>query len=648
MNAGSRLIDTLDLPKDLRTLDDNALRELAGEVRAAIIDTVSRNGGHLGSSLGVVELTIALHAELDAPRDSIIWDVGHQSYAHKLLTGRVSEFSSIRRFGGLSGFPSREESPYDCYGTGHASTSVSAAVGMAEARRLARRMRQGREDGEPLEDSEIEGRVVAVIGDGALTGGMAYEALNHAGHLHTPLVVVLNDNAMSIEKNVGAMSNYLTRLRTDPTLAKVRRDFDRWVERLPGVGEWMSAIGKQVKDGIKAALVPGMLFEELGFTYIGVVDGHDVQEVRDGLRRGLALAGPVLLHCRTVKGRGYEPAEKQPGRYHGTPGFTVSTGEPMHPEGSTTFTEAFGQAVVHLARADPRVVGITAAMASGTGLDHLRRELPERFFDVGIAESHAVGFAAGLATSGKRPIVAIYSTFLQRAYDQLIHDVCLQNLPVIFAIDRAGLVGSDGPTHHGAFDLSFLRVIPNLTLFVPCDESELQRLLATALQMGGPCALRYPRSMGRGVSLSSPIEPMQGPWVDVVSEGTDVLLLGVGPEVHVAREAAQQLEQVGCSATVAAIRKAHPLDADTIATLAARHKLVATVEDNALAAGFGSSVLEVLNDKGVNKPVERVGLPAEFVRHGSVDLLRREVGLTAETIVERIQASLSTHGKKRG
>lgn len=632
--AGGRLIDTLELPGDLRTLGDESLRQVAVEVREAIIDTVSRNGGHLGSSLGVVELTIALHAELDTPKDAIIWDVGHQAYAHKLLTGRVKEFCSIRTYGGLSGFPTRQESVFDVYGTGHASTSVSAAVGMIEARRLAG------------SDPASEGRVVAVIGDGALTGGMAYEALNHAGHLHTPVLVVLNDNAMSIEKNVGAMSSYLSRLRTDPTLSRLRKDVDRWVEKVPGVGHYIVSLGQHVKDSIKAAIVPGMLFEELGFTYVGVVDGHDIEEVRDAIRRSLAVEGPVLLHCKTVKGRGYAPAEKQPGRYHGTAAFTVATGEPMDPEGPTTFTEAFGEAVVEMARIDDRVVGVTAAMASGTGLDLLKEQMPERFYDVGIAEAHAVGFAAGLAAAGKRPIVAIYSTFLQRAYDQIILDVCLQGLPVVFAVDRAGLVGSDGPTHHGAFDLSFLRMLPGLTIFVPRDEAELQRLVATALQCDGPSVIRYPRSVGMGVPLLKPIEACSGPWVDIVREGEDVLMLGVGPEVHLAEEAAELLSKQRVSTTVAAVTRVRPLDAERLKELVLRHRGVVTVEDNVLAGGFGSALLELLADLGIDRAVKRAGLPDSFVKHGPVDLLRRDVGLTADCIVAAAKAALA-EAKKR-
>ncbi|OFV84463.1 MAG: 1-deoxy-D-xylulose-5-phosphate synthase, partial [Acidobacteria bacterium RBG_16_64_8] len=502
-----RLVDELDLPAALRTLDPAALRRVADELREEIIATIASNGGHLGASLGAVEIAIALHAELDTPRDAIIWDVGHQSYAHKLLTGRLGAFRSIRTYGGLSGFPCRTESPFDAYGTGHSSTSVSAAAGMVEGR-----MRGGDVSG------KVPGRVVAVIGDGALTGGMAYEALNHAGHLGTPLLVVLNDNAMAIERNVGAMSGYLSRLRIDPRLYRFRRDMERRLQRLPGVGERVAAVGEQVKDGIKAAIVPGMLFEELGFTYVGVIDGHDIEALRASIRRSLALEGPVLLHCRTVKGRGYAPAERQPGRYHGTPRFSVPTGENLDPEGPTSFTRAFGEALVELARADERVIGITAAMATGTGLDLLKSALPDRFFDVGIAEAHAAGFAAGLAAVGKRPVVAIYSTFLQRAYDQIIHDVSLQGLPVVFAVDRAGLVGEDGPTHHGAFDLSFLRIVPGLTVFVPKDEAELQRLLATALCLEGPSVIRYPRSAGLGVPLEKPIRPLSGPWVETLRE----------------------------------------------------------------------------------------------------------------------------------
>lgn len=639
VESARRLIDQLDLPRALRDLEMPALRLVAKELREEMIITIARNGGHLGSSLGAVELAIALHAELDTPRDAIVWDVGHQAYAHKLLTGRLRAFHSIRTQGGLSGFPSRRESCYDVYGTGHSSTSISAALGILEARR--RQSVETAEVGRP-------GHVVAVIGDGALTGGMAYEALNHAGQLGSPLVVVLNDNAMSIERNVGAMSNYLSRLRIDPTLYRLRRDLERRVQRLPGVGERMAIMGNQLKEAVKAVLVPGMIFEELGFTYVGVVDGHDIEELRASLRHALAVEGPVLLHCRTTKGKGYRPAELHPGRYHGIPPLSASNGEGPDPEAPTTYTRAFGEALVELARDDERVIGITAAMAHGTGLDLLQRALPERFFDVGIAEPHAVAFAAGLAAEGKRPVVAIYSTFLQRAYDQIIHDVCLQGLPVVFAVDRAGLVGEDGPTHHGVFDLSFLRTIPGLTLFVPKDEAELQGLLATALTLDGPSVIRYPRSAGMGVPLPRPILPLDGPGVEVVCAGSDIAILSLGPGVGWAEEAAPLLAQEGIRATVANVRRVRPLDVTLLSSLAATHRALLTVEDNVLAGGFGSLVLEVLSEQGFCIPVGRIGLPDRFVEHGPLPALRCQVGLSPKAIAVAALSLLDRQDNRRG
>ena len=623
-----RLIETLTLPDDLTTLDPAQLRQLAVEIREEMVNTIARTGGHLGPSLGAVELAIALHTELRSPRDKIVWDVGHQAYAHKLLTGRFDCFSTIRTHEGISGFPRRCESVHDAFGTGHSSTSVSASVGLVEAGRLA--------------GAVPDGRVVAVIGDGALTGGMAYEGLNQAGHLHTPLVVVLNDNNMSIKKNVGAMSMYLSRLRTDPTLYRWRRDIERRVQRFPAIGEQLFSVGGSLKDGVKAALVPGMLFEELGFTYIGVIDGHDIEALRDTLRRALKIAGPVLMHVRTIKGKGYGPAERQPARFHGTSPFSIPTGEVLGGGGKAmSYTEAFGRAMVTLARRDERVVGITAAMASGTGLDLLEEAIPERFFDVGIAEGHAVGFAAGLAAAGKRPVVAIYSTFLQRAYDQIIHDVCLQNLPVVFAIDRAGLVGEDGPTHHGAFDLSYLRVIPNLTLFVPKDEAELQTLLATALTLDGPAAIRYPRGNGLGVPLPDPLEPITGPWVETLRRGSDLLLLACGSGVRRSLEAAALLEESGHSVTVANVRRLRPLDRRALRALIEAHPALVTVEENALLGGFGSSILELMQEEGLLRPCVRVGLPDRFVEHGDLPRLYREVGFTGAAIAARAESLLA-------
>lgn len=607
-----RLIDQLTLPDDLAALDTQGLRQVAFEVRDEIIRVISCNGGHLGASLGAVDLTVALHAELRSPNDKVVWDVGHQAYAHKILTGRLGEFVGIRTLGGLSGFPRREESPHDSFGTGHSSTSISAAVGLAEAARW-------RGDG---------GHVVAVIGDGALTGGMAFEGLNQAGHLRTPLVVVLNDNEMSIGRNVGAVSAYLSRLRTDPTLARVRRDLERFVQQMPGIGEAIYAMGGQLKEGVKAALVPGMLFEELGFTYLGVIDGHDIEAVRHHLGRALEMRIPVFLHVQTVKGKGYIPAEEAPDKFHGCSAFCVETGEPLQQGKRISYTEAFGRALVELAREDERVVGITAAMASGTGMDFLEETFPDRFYDVGIAEQHAVGFAAGLAAAGLRPVVALYSTFLQRAYDQVIHDVCLQNLPVVFAVDRAGLVGEDGPTHHGAFDLSFLRVIPGLTIFCPKDEGELQGLLATALSLDGPSVIRYPRGQGLGVPLPQPIRPLEGPWVEILRQGSDALLLACGTGVRLCEEAAAILGERGQSATVAAVPRIKPFDESLLLDLVERHPLVVTVEENALVGGFGSAVLETMQAGGVVRPMLRFGLPDRFVAHGSSDRLRRMVGLT--------------------
>jgi 1-deoxy-D-xylulose-5-phosphate synthase len=616
-----RLLDQLELPDDLRTLGPAQLRRVAAEVRAEIIDSISCVGGHLGPSLGVVELTVALHAELDSPRDKIVWDVGHQAYAHKILTGRADRFPTIRTFGGLSGFPKPSESEHDAFGTGHSSTSVSVGVGLAEAFRLAK--------------DDPQRRIFAVIGDGALTGGMAYEALNQAGHLKTPLVVVLNDNEMSIKQNVGAISSYLSRLRTEPTLYKFRRDLERRVQRFPGIGERVYAVGEHVKEGVKAALVPGMWFEELGFQYFGVVDGHDIEALREDIRRAAALRVPVLLHVKTIKGKGYVPAEEAPDRFHGTSPFTIATGEcAPAKEGPPTYTEVFGRTLVSLAERDERIVGITAAMAAGTGLDYLEQAMPHRFFDVGIAEGHAVGFAAGLAGAGLRPVVAVYSTFLQRAYDQLIHDVCLPGLPVVFAIDRAGLVGEDGPTHHGAFDLSYLRAIPGLTILVPKDEAELQGLLAAALSMDTPVALRYPRGRGSGAPLTALPIPITGPWVETIRSGADVLLLATGTGVALAERAAESLADLGVAATVANVRKVRPLDLDEIVPLIEAHSGVVTVEENTIVGGFGSGVGEMMQSAGVLRPLSMVGLPDAFVTHGDTASLYGSIGYTMESVRE--------------
>ena len=489
-----RYLDKISDPADLQTFSERELTLLADEVRETILSCVSETGGHLAASLGTVELTVALHSVLRSPQDKIVWDVGHQCYAHKLLTGRRDRFGTIRQYGGLSGFPQRAESPHDIIGTGHASTSISYGLGLVEAERIAR---------------EDDGSVVCVLGDGALTGGVAFEALNQAGHLRTPLVVIINDNEMSIRANVGALQLYLNRIRLDPTLTRLREDLEHGVAKIPAIGRQAYRLGKDVKGSMKAFLVPGMLFEELGFAYIGVVDGHDMHALRSSIRQAIDTRRPVVVHVKTIKGKGYEPAEARPDTYHGTGPFHLGNGARKAVAVGTSYTDAFGQALVRLAERDERVVAITAAMTQGTGLEAFERRFPDRFYDVGIAEEHAAVFAAGLAIGGMRPVVALYSTFLQRTFDMLVQDIGLQHLPVTFAVDRAGLVGDDGPTHHGAFDLSFLRVVPGMTVMAPSSQEELQRMLATALTLDGPAALRYPRGLAAPFTPLEEIEPLE-------------------------------------------------------------------------------------------------------------------------------------------
>jgi 1-deoxy-D-xylulose-5-phosphate synthase len=609
-----RYLDRISDPADLQQLSERELTLLAGEVREAILACVSEVGGHLAASLGTVELTVALHSVLQSPRDKIVWDVGHQCYAHKLLTGRRDTFGTIRQYGGLSGFPSRSESPHDIVGTGHASTSISYGLGLVEAAKLAR---------------GGSGHVVCVLGDGALTGGVAFEAMNQAGHLRTPLVVVLNDNEMSIRANVGALQLYLNRIRLDPTLTRLREDLERGVARIPAIGQQAYRLGKDVKESMKALLVPGMLFEELGFAYIGVVDGHDMHALRESVRQAIDTRRPVVVHVKTVKGKGYEPAEARPDAFHGTGPFHLGNGARKAAAVGTTFTEAFGQALVRLAATDKRIVAVTASMTQGTGLEEFERLYPERFYDVGIAEEHAAVFAAGLAIGGMRPVVAVYSTFLQRAYDMLVQDIGLQRLPVIFAVDRAGLVGDDGPTHHGAFDLSFLRVIPNLTVMAPSSQEELQRMLRTALDIDGPVAIRYPRGMAAPFEAPAQLEPLVVGEALVIEEGRDVALIGIGAGVGIAREAAVLLQAQGEQPTVVDARFVKPLDTTLLERLAATHRRLVTVEENALAGGFGSAVLEHL---GSAVPVIRFGLPDAFVPHGDRALLLRDLGLTPQAV----------------
>jgi 1-deoxy-D-xylulose-5-phosphate synthase len=606
-------------PADLRQFSEPELELLCREIRGHILQCVSATGGHLAASLGTVELTVALHSVLDSPRDKIVWDVGHQCYTHKILTGRRDLFETIRQHGGLSGFPCRAESEHDVVGTGHASTSIGYGLGLVEAARLAHGAR---------------GHVACVIGDGALTGGTAFEALNNAGHLRTPLVVVLNDNQMSIRPNVGALQLYLNRIRLDPALTRLREDLEHTLQRIPHVGERAYSLGKDVKESMKALILPGMLFEEMGFAYVGVIDGHDLRALREALRQALDTGRPVVVHARTIKGKGYPPAEENPDRFHGTGPFALGNGERREQPIGTSYTEAFGDAVVRLAEEDPRIVAVTAAMTQGTGLEEFERRFPERFYDVGIAEEHAAVFAAGLALGGMKPVVAIYSTFLQRAFDMLVQDVGLQELPVVFAVDRAGVVGDDGPTHHGAFDLSYLRVIPNMTVMAPASQAELQHMLKTAFALEGPVAIRYPRGLAAPFVRPARLEPLELGKAELLAQGRQVALIGIGTGVGIALEAAELLRRRGVEPTVVNARFAKPLDGELLGRLAKTHRHLVTIEENALAGGFGSAVLELVGGAGVQ--VTRLGLPDRFVPHGDRDRLLADAGVTADAVLHAV------------
>ncbi len=612
-------------PEDVKALRPDECAALAREMRELIVDAVCRNGGHFAPNLGVVELTIALHRVFSSPRDKILWDVGHQSYPHKLLTGRASRIHTVRQHGGLSGFCKRSESPHDILEAGHASTSISAALGLAKARDLR---------GEDF-------HVVAVIGDGAMTAGMAYEAMNNAGHQKTNLIVVLNDNSMSIAPNVGAISSYLNKIRSHPAYNRWKHEAGRVLKRIPWAGESLAGWADKMKDSLKYLLVPGILFEELGFTYLGPVDGHQIEAVENALRQAIRTSGPVLVHVLTQKGKGYRPAEADPDAWHGPGPFDPETGQFIKKPGPPTYSKVFGQTLVELAAADERIVGITAAMPSGTGLDLFAKAFPDRYFDVGIAEQHAVTFAAGLAMGGLVPVAAIYSTFLQRAYDQVIHDVCLMNLPVVFCLDRAGLVGGDGATHQGVYDLTYLRCLPGMVVMAPKDEDELRRMLKTAVEHAGagrgPIALRYPRGSGRGVALTpvEAVEPLEIGRAEVLREGEDVALLAVGPMAYFALEAAAALELEGIEATVVNARFVRPLDGDLVEAVARRCGRLVCVEEHVVRGGFGSAVLEELSARGLRGIRTRLlGLPSAVIDHGDPKLFYREFGLTPPQIAE--------------
>ncbi|MEW8957982.1 MAG: 1-deoxy-D-xylulose-5-phosphate synthase [Moorella sp. (in: firmicutes)] len=624
------LLNKIREPADVKKLNNTELDKLAAEIRRELVRTVARTGGHLAPNLGVVELTLALHSVFDLPRDKIIWDVGHQCYVHKILTGRLSRFATLRQYGGLSGFPKRAESLYDAFDTGHSSTSISAALGFALARDL----------------KGDDYQVVAVIGDGALTGGMAFEAMNHAGHLKTNLIVVLNDNEMSISAPVGGMAAYLSRMRTDPMYSRSKEELENLLNRLPHVGPRVLKVIERLKDSFKYLVVPGMLFEELGFTYLGPIDGHNVALLKEVLQRARATRGPVLVHVITTKGKGYRPAEVNPGRFHGIGPFDPETGEPLKKEGPPTYTSVFGAEMVRQGEKNSQLVAITAAMPEGTGLMPFARRFPKRFFDVGIAEQHALTLAAGLSAAGFKPVVAIYSTFLQRAVDQAIHDIALMGLPVVLAIDRAGVVGEDGETHQGLFDLALLRCVPGMVVMAPKDEQELRHMLATAIQYNGPSALRYPRGEGIGVPLTGPTQPLPIGKGEVLRQGKDVAILALGPLVYAALAAAEELAGRGIEAAVINPRFVKPLDADLILTWADKTGCLVTVEEHVLAGGFGSAVLELLAAMGkTGVRVHCLGIDDKFVGHGKADVLREHLGLTPAGIAASVQEALA--GRKK-
>ncbi|MGE0086818.1 MAG: 1-deoxy-D-xylulose-5-phosphate synthase [Desulfococcaceae bacterium] len=616
------LIDSINSPADLKCLKRSDLPKLAEELRKIIVEVVSVNGGHLASSLGAVELTIALLYVFDTPDDKIIWDVGHQSYAHKLLTGRREQFHTIRKYGGLCGFTRMSESPYDAFTTGHSSTSISAGLGMACGKRL----------------KNETSKVLAVIGDGSMTAGIAFEGLNQAGALHKDenLIVILNDNDMSISHNVGSLSSFLSRTLSAKYLQGFRKDFGEFLRSLPHIGDDMYQLAKRSEESFKTFVTPGMLFEAFNLDYFGPIDGHRLNHLIDILTNIRELREPVLLHVTTKKGKGYAPAENNPVYFHGVGCFEVKTGICIkHGVSVPTYTQVFGDTMIELARADEKIVAVTAAMPEGTGLAKFAEKWPDRFFDVGIAEQHGVTFAAGLAAEGFKPVLAIYSTFLQRAYDQILHDVCIEKLPVIFAIDRGGIVGEDGATHHGLFDLSYLRSLPNMVVMAPKDENELRSMLVTALHHNGPIAMRYPRGSATGVKLETLPKPLTIGKGEILRQGNDLLLLAIGSSVAESLHAAEDLAASGIQATVVNCRFVKPLDTQLIASMVTRIPRVITVEENVRQGGFGSSVLEELNDADISGFIlRRIGIGDTFVEHGAQKILRAKYGVDAAAIVK--------------
>ena len=620
----TKLLDTINSPADVKALTEEQLVQLAGEIRQLIIEVTSKNGGHLAPNLGVVELSLALHKVFSTPKDKIVYDVGHQAYIHKIVTGRRDMFHTLRQYGGLSGFPKRSESEHDAFGVGHSSTSISAALGMAVARDVK---------GEDYD-------VVAVIGDGSMTGGMAFEALNNAGDLRKRMIVVLNDNEMSISKNVGAMSEYLYQLRTGETYNRIKHDLEGWLGNVDFGGDVLKVL-RRIKGSVKNLMLPTCIFEELGFTYLGPIDGHDIHSLIEVLEAAKNLDEPVLIHVITKKGKGYAPAEESPNKFHGTGPFEVETGKKIvNPNAPITYTEVFGNTVIELAKEDENIVAITAAMPDGTGLTPFSKEFPKRFFDVGIAEQHAVTAAAGMAAAGLNPVVAIYSTFMQRAYDSVMHDICMQNLHVSLCLDRAGLVGDDGFTHHGVFDYAYLRSMPNMTVMAPKDEDELRHMLKTAVGMNGPVAVRYPRGSGVGVELSDSLNVLPIGKAEVLREGSDVSLWAIGTMVESAMKLAEKLAEQGINAGVVNMRFAKPIDKELLLAHAEKYKNIVTLEEGCLRGGVGSAVLEALNEArllGTCK-VLNFGIPDEFILHGDKQRLFQDIGLDVETMAGKVTA----------
>ncbi len=619
----------IDSPADLKKLKPEQLPELAAEVRRFLLDTVSVTGGHLGSNLGTVELSIALLYCFDSPRDKIVWDVGHQAYTHKILTGRRDRFHTQRQYKGLSGFPKRSESEHDAFGVGHSSTSISAALGMAAASDLA----------------GARNYSIAVIGDGSMTGGMAFEALNQAGHLKKNLIVILNDNEMSIAKNVGAFSTFISRKMTGKYYRDLKREMEGLLRHIPAIGSDILHFAKRAENSLKSFLTPGSLFEALGFDYVGPLDGHDLPQLIEVFNGIDQPDGPILVHVMTTKGKGYKPAEEKPDRFHGVGAFDLETGKGAAKGPVKSYTEVFGETMVELAEQDSSIVAITAAMRDGTGLKAFSERFPKRFFDVGIAEQHGMTFAAGLAAEGFRPVTAIYSTFVQRAYDQIFHDICLQKLPVTIAMDRGGLVGDDGPTHHGVMDYSYLRHMTGLTLMAPKDENELRHMLRTAVYSGVPISLRYPRGAGYGVELDSELKSLEIGKGEMLLEGGDLCIIAIGSTVYPAFQAAEALRRDGIDAGVVNARFIKPLDAELILSVADACGRIVTVEENVLQGGFGSAVLELLNNgRRRHVAVKRLGIPDRFVEHGPQAQLRRDLGIDAAGIEAAVRAFMDLPG----